>query len=246
MIAFKNIKKYFGKLAVLDNFSVTFRQGQSIAIMGPNGCGKTTLIKILLGMVVPQSGELLFNDKNILREHAYRNELGYMPQISNYPPNLKISQLFKMMTDIRQSQGWSGTTDQDLIEQFDLNSIADKALGTLSGGTKQKVSAALALLFDPKVLILDEPTAGLDPLAAEILKTKILKEKAKGKLIIITSHIMSDLEELTDYVLYMQDGKVQFFQELNELREATGLQSLIKIVAALLKNNTADPKQAHA
>lgn len=235
MIEFKHINKSFGKLTVLDDFSVKFQRGQSIAIMGPNGSGKTTLIKVLLGMVIPQSGELIFDGSSVLNEFKYRNQIGYMPQISNYPPNLKISQLFAMMTDIRQAQGWNGETDRELIDLFDLDTISNKALGTLSGGTKQKVSAALALLFNPEVLILDEPTAGLDPLASEILKTKILKEKAEGKLIIITSHIMADLEELTDYVLYMQDGKVQFFNELATLRDITGKTSLIKIVADLLE-----------
>ncbi len=238
MIEFINIKKAFGKLTVLDDFSVKFNKGQSIAVMGPNGSGKTTLIKILLGMVIPQSGELIFDGISVLGQFKYRNQIGYMPQISNYPPNLKISQLFEMMQDIRKAQGWNGELDRDLIELFDLDTISSKALGTLSGGTKQKVSAALALLFNPEVLILDEPTAGLDPLASEILKTKILKEKAKGKLIIITSHIMADLEELTDFVLYMQDGKVQFFNELETLRDITGKSSLIKIVAALLEKKS--------
>ncbi|SOE22514.1 Cu-processing system ATP-binding protein [Spirosomataceae bacterium TFI 002] len=234
MIQFKNITKSFGKLSVLKDFSATFSRGQSIAIMGPNGSGKTTLIKILLGMVIPDAGELEVNGKSVKREFAYRGDIGYMPQISNYPPNLRVNQLFEMMKDIRKAQGWHGELDEELIENFEINEISNKALGTLSGGTKQKVSAALALLFDPKILVLDEPTAGLDPLAAELLKAKILKERNQGKLVIITSHIMADLEELTDHILYMQDGRVQFFKKLEELRTEVGETTLMRIVAKLM------------
>jgi Cu-processing system ATP-binding protein len=106
---------------------------------------------------------------------------------------------------------------------------------TLSGGTRQKVSAALAFLFDPEVLILDEPTAGLDPLSSEILKEKILKEKRKNKLILITSHILSDLDELTTHIMYLQEGKMEFFKEIDQLREETGELKLGKAIARIMK-----------
>ena len=237
MIKFENISKKFGKLEVLQNISLNFEMGQSVAILGPNGSGKTTLIKSLLGMVIPDSGQILFDGKNIKKEFAYRNEIGYMPQIGNYPPNLKISQLIDMMKDIRKGKKEGIIIDEDIIELFKLKDIYQKPLGTLSGGTKQKVSAALAFLFDPKVLILDEPTAGLDPLASEILKSKILEEKRKGKLIIITSHIMADLEELSTHIVYMQEGKLKLYKELEELKAEFGEDRLGKIIAALMKNN---------
>lgn len=237
MIKFENISKKFGKLEVLQNISLNFEMGQSVAILGPNGSGKTTLIKSLLGMVIPDSGQILFDGKNIKKEFAYRNEIGYMPQIGNYPPNLKISQLIDMMKDIRKGKKEGIIIDEDIIELFKLKDIYQKPLGTLSGGTKQKVSAALAFLFDPKVLILDEPTAGLDPLASEILKSKILEEKRKGKLIIITSHIMADLEELSTHIVYLQEGKLKLYKELEELKAEFGEDRLGKIIAALMKNN---------
>jgi Cu-processing system ATP-binding protein len=106
---------------------------------------------------------------------------------------------------------------------------------SLSGGTRQKVSAALAFLFDAEVLILDEPTAGLDPIASEILKDKIVKEKEKGKLILITSHILSDLEDLTTDVVYLQDGKLLFYRPVEELYELTGETKLGKAIATLMK-----------
>jgi Cu-processing system ATP-binding protein len=237
MIKFENINKSFGKLEVLQNISLNLEMGHSVAILGPNGSGKTTLIKSLLGMVIPDSGQILFDGKNIKNEFAYRSEIGYMPQIGNYPPNLKIAQLIDMMKDIRKGKKEGIIIDEEIIELFKLKEMYQKPLGTLSGGTKQKVSAALAFLFDPKVLILDEPTAGLDPLASELLKSKILEEKRKGKLIIITSHIMADLEELSTHVVYMQEGKLKIFKELEDLRVEYGEERLGKIIALLMKNN---------
>ncbi len=237
MIKFENIKKSFGKLEVLQNISLNLEMSQSVAILGPNGSGKTTLIKSLLGMVIPDAGQIIFDGKNIKNEFSYRSEIGYMPQIGNYPPNLKIAQLIDMMIDIRKGKKEGIIIDEEIIELFKLNEIYQKPMGTLSGGTKQKVSAALAFLFDPKVLILDEPTAGLDPLASELLKSKILKEKRKGKLIIITSHIMADLEELSTHVVYLQEGKLKVFKKLDELKVEFGEERLGKIIASLMKNN---------
>jgi Cu-processing system ATP-binding protein len=125
--------------------------------------------------------------------------------------------------------------DEELIQKFRLDEIFKKPMRTLSGGTRQRVSAALAFFFDPGVLILDEPTAGLDPLSSEILKEKILKEKSKNKLILITSHILSDLDELTTHIMYLQEGKLEFFKEIEQLREETGELKLGKAIARIMK-----------
>ncbi|MDI9866962.1 Cu-processing system ATP-binding protein [Arcicella rosea] len=235
MIRFENISKTFGKHTVLQNIALTFEQGQAVAIVGPNGSGKTTLIKSLLGMVIPDTGSIYVDNQNIKHDFSYRSKIGYMPQIGHYPPNLSIRQLIEMMTDIRKGIIDSKQLDFDIIKDFELEKIYEKKLGTLSGGTKQKVSAALAFLFDPQILILDEPTAGLDPLASEILKQKIFKEKNKGKLILLTSHILSDLEELSSHLLYIQDGQIQLFKQLSQLKEEYDETRLSKIIARLMQ-----------
>ncbi|HUP12668.1 MAG TPA: ABC transporter ATP-binding protein, partial [Niastella sp.] len=178
MIIATNVTKKFSKLIALDNVSVTCNKGQTILLIGPNGSGKTTFIKCLLGMVVPDSGFITFNQKNIAHDWKYRSAIGYMPQIGRYPENMTIAQMLDMMKDIRKHT--AGPLDQELIQLFKLDGMMHKRMGTLSGGTRQKVSASLAFLFNPDVLILDEPTAGLDPLATEILKEKIRKEKQQG------------------------------------------------------------------
>src|SRR5215204_7057554 len=231
MIRIENINKRFKKLHALNGISAQFNKGQVISLIGPNGSGKTTLIKSILGLVKPESGKIYFNDVPISETVDYRKNIGYMPQIGRYPDNMKISQLFKMLKNIRPEKEW----DEELFYRFKLDTIVDKSMKALSGGTRQKVSGALAFLFNPDVLILDEPTAGLDPLSSEILKEKILKEKSKNKLILITSHILSDLDELTTHIMYLQEGNMEFFKEIEQLREETGELKLGKAIARIMK-----------
>ena len=232
MIIASNVSKKFGKLQALDNVSVTCNKGECIALIGPNGSGKTTLIKSILGMVVCDSGFITFNGKNIKHHWQYRENIGYMPQIGRYPDNMSIGQVINMMKDIRGKKDMQ--MDEDLISQFGLTEILTKRMRTLSGGTRQKVSAALAFLFNPDVLILDEPTAGLDPVASEILKEKIIAEKCKGKLVLITSHILSELDDLISQVIYMQEGKVCFHKKIQDLRTDTGEEKLSKAIAHVM------------
>ena len=232
MIELKNISKNFAKFQALKDINLTCEKEQCIALIGPNGSGKTTLIKSILGMVVPEKGEILFKGKSIKNDFEYRAEIGYMPQIGRYPDNMTIGQIFEMMKDIRKSK--DSTFDEELINNFELKKIFDKRMRTLSGGTRQKVSAALAFLFNANVLILDEPTAGLDPLSADILKEKIIKENKKGKLIIITSHILSELDELISHLIYMQDGKIRFYKKIDELKNESGQAKLSKAISTLM------------
>jgi Cu-processing system ATP-binding protein len=216
---------------VLKNISVTCNKGECIALIGPNGSGKTTLIKSILGMVIPDSGFITFNGKNILHDWNYRSYIGYMPQIGRYPDNMSIGQVINMMKDIRNHEG---SLDEELIQAFDLEKLYDKKMRTLSGGTRQKVSACLAFLFNPDVLILDEPTAGLDPVATEVLKEKIIAEKEKGKVILITSHILSELDEMITQVIFMQEGQLVFHKNIIDLQQETGEQRLSKAIAQIM------------
>lgn len=233
MITIQNINKRFKKLQALDNINAKFSKSQVISLIGPNGSGKTTLIKSILGLVKPDNGSILFNNVPVTEEVVYRKNIGYMPQIGRYPDNMRIGQLFSMIKNLRSNEK---AMDEELYFKFKLDTILDKSMRALSGGTRQKVSAALAFLFDPDVLILDEPTAGLDPLSSEILKEKIIAEKQKGKLILITSHVLTDLEEITTDVMYLQDGKLLFNKSMQELQEQTGEEKLSKIIAHMMKN----------
>lgn len=232
MIRIENLKKRFKKLQVLDDISALFCSGQVVSLIGPNGSGKTTLIKSVLGMVEPDNGKIFINQQMINDDPQYRNHIGYMPQIGRYPDNMKVGQLFRMLKDIRMKT--EEDLDTDLLVKFNLVSIFDKPMRTLSGGTRQKVSAALAFYFNPGILILDEPTAGLDPLSSEILKEKIIAEKKKNKLILITSHVLSDLDDLTTHVMYLQEGKMIFLKDVAQLQQETGEGKLGKAIARVM------------
>ena len=184
-------------------------------------------------MVVPDSGFITFKGSNIIHDWQYRKHIGYMPQIGRYPDNMTMAQLFEMMKDIRKQKD---NIDEELIYAFGLDKLMQKRMRTLSGGTRQKVSAALAFLFNPDVLILDEPTAGLDPVASEVLKEKIIAEKQKGKLILITSHILSELDDLITQVMYLQEGQLRFHKSIELLRKDTGEEKLAKAIARVMQS----------
>ncbi|MBK8297731.1 MAG: ABC transporter ATP-binding protein [Saprospiraceae bacterium] len=231
MIRISGLEKRFKKLVALTDIHVQFNKGQVISLIGPNGSGKTTLIKCILGLVRPDRGQIELDGESIFKDETYRKKIGYMPQIGRYPDQMKVGQLFSLLKSIRSSVN----LDEEMLELYKLHEIWEKPMRSLSGGTRQKVSAAVAFLFDPEILILDEPTAGLDPLSSELLKEKIQREKAKGKLILITSHILSDLDDLTTHVLYLQEGAIQFNGNLNELKQQTGEEKFGKAIARFMK-----------
>lgn len=233
MIRTEHINKRFKKLQALDDVSVAFNKGQVVSLIGPNGSGKTTLIKIILGIVKPDTGRIYFDGKEVNNEVPYRSHIGYMPQIGRYPDNMKIGQVIEMIKNIRNAKT---RLDEELFYSYHMDGMLEKSMRSLSGGTRQKVSAVLAFLFNPDVLILDEPTAGLDPLASDILKEKIVSEKEKGKLILISSHILSDLDEITTDIMYLQDGKEQLYEPIEKIKQTTGEERLEKAIAQIMKN----------
>lgn len=233
MIEVKNLTKKFGKFTALDDLNLTFTNSKSIALIGPNGCGKTTLIKSILGLNVIETGDILVDGKSVKDDYRYRQDIGYMPQIGRYPENMSIGQTIKMIKDTRKIS--ETHLDTELLENFELEKMYDKKMGTLSGGTTQKVSAVLAFMFDPKVIILDEPTAGLDPLASEILKNKIIKEKNRGKLIIITSHLLSELDDIVSEIVFMNEGKIIVQQSVTDLMTERKSEKISESIISILK-----------
>lgn len=233
MIDITHLSKSFRKFKALDNISLRFERGQTISLLGPNGSGKTTLIKSILGLVIPEKGTIHISGKDIKGCWEYRSKIGYMPQIGRYPENMSVRQVIKMLKDIRKD---CQLYDEELIEGFDIPAFGHKTMRSLSGGTRQKVSACLAFLFSPEIFILDEPTAGLDPIANELLKYKIKKERENGKLILITSHVLSDLDDITSHVVYLQDGKLKCYETVEELKKITGQEKLNPIMASIMRN----------
>ena len=233
MIKIKNLTKKFNKFTALQNIDLECKKGHSIAFIGPNGCGKTTLIKCILGLNVVESGDILVNGNSVKNDFLYREKIGYMPQIGKYPENMTIGQTIKMIQDNRKNVE---NIDTELLEAFELPKLYDKKMSTLSGGTTQKVSAVLAFMFHPEIIILDEPTAGLDPLASEILKNKIIKERNNGKLIIITSHLLSELDDMVNEIVFINDGRVLVHQSVEDLKTETQQTKISDAITNILKN----------
>lgn len=230
MIKINNLHKKFGKLIVLNGLDLQIDSGGIFAILGPNGSGKTTLIKSVLGMVIPNSGDIKIDDKSVLKQWNYRNRINYLPQIANFPSNLTVNELIAMVKNLRPKEAH----DKDLIDLFGLESFLDKKLGNLSGGTKQKVNIVLTFMFDSDLIILDEPTTGLDPISLIHLKEIIQKEKEKGKTILITTHIMSFVEEVADEIVFLLDGDIHFKGSVADLKSQTDQNDLEHAIANLM------------
>ena len=235
MIQFNNIHKRFGKLTVLDGLDLDIKKGGIFAILGPNGSGKTTLIKCLLGMVIPNKGDIRFEGKSVLKKWEYRDNLNYLPQIANFPPNLSVIELINMVKNLRPKS----SNEEELIQLFGLKSFLNKKLGNLSGGTKQKVNIVLTFMFNSDLIIFDEPTTGLDPIALIHLKELIQKEKDNGKTILITTHIMSVVEELADEIVFLLDGKIYFKGSIDALKKQTDNENLEHAIANLISKQYA-------
>ncbi|MEL0455601.1 ABC transporter ATP-binding protein [Flavobacteriaceae bacterium SZ-1-7] len=233
MVIIQNLHKKFGKNQVLKGVDLEITDGGIFAVLGPNGSGKTTLIKSILGMVIPNKGYISVLGENIKNNSGYRHKIDYLPQIANFPNNLKVIELIKMIKDLRRPSN----KDQHLIKLFKLDPFIDKKLGNLSGGTKQKVNLVLTFMFDSPLIVLDEPTTGLDPISLIGLKTLIQTEKEKGKTILITSHIMSFVEEVSDEIVFLLDGKIYFKGPISKLKTQTGQPDFELAIASLLTNN---------
>jgi Cu-processing system ATP-binding protein len=235
-IRMEGIRKRYGRRPVLRDVDVCFRPGRVTALLGPNGAGKTTLLKLLLGLVRPDEGQIRIGERRVSDDPAYRSEIGYMPQLPHFPENLTGRELAAMLDDVR---GYPGQPDERLTSAFRLAPELDKPFRSLSGGNRQKLNAALAFRYDASVLVLDEPTAGLDPLAARVLKERVRSERDAGRTIVLTSHDLGQLEALADDVVFLLDGEVRFEGEFSELYDRTGEEDLEGALARLLRDGEA-------
>ncbi len=232
MVRVEALTKRFGPLEVLKGVSAEFAPGAVTAVVGPNASGKTTLMKSILGLVLPDSGQIEVLGEPAINNPRVRDRIGYMPQDPRFPENVTAREVLALIEELR---GRPKMRHEELVERFDLAEHLDRPTRFLSGGTRQKLSAVLAFLFDPEVLILDEPTAGLDPLASSRFKDLVKAERDRGKTVILTSHVMSELEELAERIVFLLEGRVVFAGEVEDLRETTGEARLERAVARMME-----------
>ena len=231
MIEITNLRKSFKRLNVLNNINCVIHESKITAIIGPNGAGKTTLIKAVLGLINPDEGCITVDGNKLNGDWSYRKNIGYMPQLPRFPENLTVNEIIHMIRDLRN---FELDTDDEIYINFNLDYEKNKKIRNLSGGTRQKVNAVIAFLFYPTILILDEPTAGLDPRASSRLKDKILKEKARGKTFILTSHIMNELEELADNIIFLLNGEIKFAGPVEDIMNKSSERKLERAVANMM------------
>ncbi len=236
LLSVNALDKRFGRLEVLRGVSVDFAPGRVTAVVGPNAAGKSTLLKCILGLVRPDAGEVRFEGRPVAGRHDYRAAVGYMPQRAAFPENLTGREVLRLVRGLRPG---APEPDDELLHRFQLGPQLDKPVRTLSGGTRQKLNAVVALRFQPRLVILDEPTAGLDPLASSILKEEVAVLRERGATVLLTSHVMSETEELADMVVFMVDGEAHFQGTMESLRRTTGEQRLERAVARLMRARVA-------
>ncbi|NND06863.1 MAG: ABC transporter ATP-binding protein [Saprospiraceae bacterium] len=231
MIQVQQLCKSYRTNDVLSNLDIAFQHEGITAILGPNGSGKTTLLKCMLGMVLPDSGDIRINGSSILHKYNYRDQVCHVPQTPHFPENLTGHELIQMVRDLR-----SGVTrENDLIQLFNLKHELDKKMSRLSGGNLQKLNLLLGLLYDCPLIILDEPSTGLDPLSLQNLKAWLLQERDHGKLILFTTHIMSFVEDIADHIIFLLDGTIYFNGQLQELLRHEQEEKLERAIANILK-----------
>lgn len=237
IVEVRALTKSFGKTPVLRGIDLSIARGAVTAIIGPNGAGKTTLNKSLLGLVKPDQGTMHFDGVDMQTNNSYRARIGYMPQAARFPESFVARDVLRLLSDLR---GDVSTRDDELLVSLDVIQTLDTPVRALSGGQRQRLNAAAAFLFAPELLLLDEPTAGLDPVASGILKDKIRAVRSAGRAVVITSHILSELQELADIIVFLHEGRVEWHGQLQDLLRDTDAPTLERAIASLMLANPHD------
>lgn len=210
MLIVNNLSKSFGNFSVLEDINLEFKNGV-YGLLSPNGAGKTTLIKLLTTLIFPSKGEILYDGVDIVAlDDGYRELLGYLPQDFGYYKNYSPKQFLLYLSALKGMEKSKATEAIDeLLELVALKDVANKKMRKFSGGMIQRVGIAQALLNNPKVIILDEPTAGLDP-KERVRFRNIISELSRDRIIIISTHIVSDIEFIANEVIMIKDKKILY------------------------------------
>jgi ABC-type multidrug transport system ATPase subunit len=234
----RGIKKFFEDLCVLDDLSISIPRGITYCLLGPNGSGKTTLMRVLMGLIKPDAGEVIVLDQPIDRIDRIYSKLGYMPQLRPLYPDLTVQE------NLEFYGGIYGIRDQKLkkriaevLEIVGLSSTHDRITGKLSGGMYQRISLACTLVHSPELLLLDEPTVGIDPVTKENFWDYFRTQtREQGNTIIISTHIMEEAERC-DLAGFIRAGRMMAESKPDDLKRIAGLNTLLKL-------NVKDPEKA--
>ena len=218
-----HIRHHFGEFAALNDVSFEVERGQTMALLGHNGAGKSTLIKIMLGLIKPTSGEVTVLDKNLFNlTNRADLKIGYLPENVSFYDKLTGKEILNYFAALK---GVKSVRVKQLLQEFGLEYAQDRALKTYSKGMKQRLGFAQAILSEPELLLLDEPTVGLDPVASKFLYGKITELKQQGCGVIVCTHELSLIENNIDIGLILAKGKALATGSLAQLRLASGLKT---------------------
>jgi ABC-2 type transport system ATP-binding protein len=234
MIETKNLSKHYGDLAAVTNLNLTIREGDIFGFIGPNGAGKTTTMRILVTLLEPTAGKAFINGLDVTkRGKDVRRLVGYMPDFMGVYDDLKVFEYLEFFAAAFAIPRPKRKSIVDgVLELTDLQSKRSAAVDSLSRGMQQRLGLARVLIHDPKVLILDEPASGLDPRARIEIRELLRELKRMGKTIMISSHILSELEEICDHVGIIEHGQLIFSGTLEEIRPRLGIQSKVRVQIA--------------
>ncbi len=236
-IQITNLSKTYGKTLALNNIDLSFNEGV-YALLGHNGAGKSTLINILSTTLKYDSGEILVDGKDLNSiENEYRSLLGFMPQQQKLLPSMTVQSFLSYMSVLKGLEKSSiDETVSRVIAQVDMEDHKCKSLDGLSGGMKQRVLIAQAILNDPQILLLDEPTAGLDPVQRMNLR-KLISDISKNKVVILATHVISDVELIADKIIIMKDGNILDVKTQEELLNNTFVYESYKTIEELSEDD---------
>jgi Cu-processing system ATP-binding protein len=214
------LAKRYGDLAALDGISAVVPRGQVIGLLGHNGAGKSTLIKLILGLIAPSGGRLEVLGQSPWRAHALRRRIGYLPESATFYGNLSGRELLDYLARLKQAPRAQVAT---LLERVGLAHAADRRIGTYSKGMRQRLGLAQALLGSPDLVLLDEPTTGLDPQATRELYRIVGELRADGRCVLVSTHLLAELEPHIDGALILRQGKLLAAGSLHALGEQAAL-----------------------
>jgi ABC-2 type transport system ATP-binding protein len=215
-LTIKNLSKKYGNIRALDSVSMEIPM-EPVALLGPNGAGKTTLLRILSTLLSSDSGEISFGNINWSKPKLVRPIIGYLPQYFNFYPYLTVKETLEYVAILKKlPKSQSQSSISDLIEKTNLEGVYSQQIRTLSGGTRKRVGIAQALLNNPPILLIDEPTAGLDP-AERIRFRNLLMNIAHERLVLISTHIAEDAEAICSYSIIIKEGKIVKMCKIDDL-----------------------------
>lgn len=235
-IEIENLRKSYGKFSVLKGIDLEIQGPTVFSLLGPNGSGKSTLLKCILGLVHPDlSGSIRFMGNGSIEPiEAFLRRAGYMPQVPFFPNASSVGEILNFLEDLTPE---APANKERLLEELSIGGFLKKRFSELSQGMKQKLNILQCFMFEKEIYLIDEPTAGLDPLNAHYLKEEIRMQRDRGATIVFTSHIMREVEELAEEVCMLLEGRIILQSSLKELLDANPGENLEKILLRTWRNH---------